>query len=98
MVDHPEADHPWVTEKLIRESWTAPQSHKSAKVVPGSGLIAAAHGDKDSVIRLPDDLQAFIAIHLDDEQCKFLAAQNVADVIPNLGERDSVWLFESAAG
>lgn len=43
-----------------------------------------AKGDKNSVIRLPGDLQAFVAIHLDDDQRKFLAAESVADVVPQL--------------
>lgn len=55
-----------------------------SEMIDAQDLIAAAHGDKNSIIRLPGDLQAFIAIHLDDEQRKFLAAQNVADVIPQL--------------
>lgn len=47
--------------------------------------IDAAKGDKNAVIRLPGTLQAFIAIHLDDEQRRHLAAQSVADILPELG-------------
>lgn len=78
----------------IQAAWRREQeaSAKSIKTISGvrsemidaKDLIAAARGDKNSVIRLPGDLQAFIAIHLDDEQRKFLAAQSVADVIPQL--------------
>lgn len=54
------------------------------EMVDAQDLIAAAHGDKNCIIRLPGPLQAFVAIHLDDEQRKFLAAQSIADVIPQL--------------
>lgn len=54
------------------------------EMVDAQDLIAAAKGDKTSIIRLPGPLQAFAAIYLDDEQRKHLAAQSVADVIPQL--------------
>jgi hypothetical protein len=78
----------------IQAAWKREQeaSAKSIKtissvrteMVDAQDLLNAAKGDKNSVIRLPGDLQAFVAIHLDDEQRKFLAAQSIADVIPQL--------------
>jgi hypothetical protein len=54
------------------------------EMVDAQDLIDAAKGDKNAVIRLPGTLQAFIAIHLDDEQRRHLAAQSVAGVLPEL--------------
>lgn len=78
----------------IQAAWRREQdaSAKSVRTISGvrsemidaKDLIAAAHGDKHSIIRLPGPLQAFTAIYLDDEQRRHLAAQSVADVIPQL--------------
>lgn len=78
----------------IQAAWKREQdaSAKNVRIISGvrsemidaQDLIAAAHGDKTSIIRLPGNLQAFIAIYLDDEQRRHLAAQSVADVIPQL--------------
>lgn len=57
-------------------------------------LLDAARGDKSAVMRLPGPLRTFVAIHLDDEQRKFLATKSVADLLPELarfleiGERE----------
>jgi len=53
-------------------------------MVDAQDLIAAAKGDRNAIIRLPGSLQAFAAIYLDDEQRRHLAAQSLADVIPQL--------------
>lgn len=55
-----------------------------SEMVDAQDLIDAARGDKAAMLRLPGNLQAFTAIHLDDEQRKHLAAQSVANVIPEL--------------
>jgi hypothetical protein len=80
--------------KKIQDEWAREQdraitqsrtvSAVRSEMVDAQDVIAAAHGDKNSVIRLPGDLQAFIAIYLDDDQRKHLAAQSVADIIPEL--------------
>ncbi len=54
------------------------------EMVDAQDLIDAARGGKAAMLRLPGNLQAFTAIYLDDEQRKHLAAQSVADVIPEL--------------
>jgi len=78
----------------VQEAWRREQDAAAKRVRTISGvrsemidaqdLIAAARGDKNSVIRLPGDIQAFVAIYLDDEQRRHLAAQSIADVIPQL--------------
>lgn len=78
----------------IQAAWRREQdaSAKSVKtissvrteMVDAQDLIAAAKGDKTSIIRLPGALQAFAAIYLDDDQRRHLGAQSVADVIPQL--------------
>lgn len=78
----------------IQATWQREQEAAAKKVRTISGvrsemidaqdLIAAAKGDKTSIIRLPGALQAFAAIYLDDDQRRHLAAQSVADVIPQL--------------
>jgi len=80
--------------QMIQTAWRREQdsaaksvrtiSSVRSEMIDAQDLIAAAHGDKNSVIRLPGPLQAFVAIYLDDEQRRHLAAQSVADVIPQL--------------
>ena len=53
-------------------------------MVDAQDLLDAARGDKAAVLRLPGNLQAFLAIYLDDDQRQEFAAQSVASVIPEL--------------
>jgi hypothetical protein len=78
----------------IQEAWRREQDAAAKSVrtisavrtemVDAQDLIAAARGDKNSIIRLPGNLQAFLAIYLDDDQRKELSGRSVADVIPQL--------------
>lgn len=90
--------------KAIQAHWAREQDSSAARTHTISAvrtemrdaqdLIDAARGDKNAVLRLPGPLQAFVAIHLDDEQRKFLATQSVANVIPELGNFRSIGAVE----
>lgn len=80
----PQIQSAWRREQEATAKGTKTISAVRTEMVDAQDLIAAAKGDKTSIIRLPGALQAFAAIYLDDEQRKHLAAQSVADVIPQL--------------
>ena len=90
--------------KAIQAHWAHEQDSSAARtrtisavrteMVDAQDLIDAAKGDRNAVLRLPGALQAFVSIHLDDEQRKFLATQSVANVIPELGNFRSIGAVE----
>lgn len=53
-------------------------------VQDAADLLAGARGNPDALLRLPDDLRAFVVSYLDDDQRAELAASDVVGVIPEL--------------
>jgi hypothetical protein len=80
----PQIQAAWRREQDVNVKNVKTISDVRSEIIDAQDLIAAAKGDKTSIIRLPGPLQAFTAIYLDDEQRRHLAAQSVADVIPQL--------------
>ncbi|WP_245269964.1 LPD7 domain-containing protein [Nitrobacter hamburgensis] len=80
--------------QMIQTAWRREQDAgaKSVKtisavrteMVDAQDLLAGAMGDRNAIIRLRGNLQAFLAIYLDDDQRKELSGRTVADVIPQL--------------
>lgn len=79
---------------LIQEAWEREReaSAKTARtvsavrveIVEAQRLLDAAKGDVEQAKKLPGNLQAFIALYLDDDQRRELAAQPIAEVVPHL--------------
>ena len=53
-------------------------------VQDAADVLAGARGSHDALLRLPDDLRAFVMSYLDDDQRAELAASDVVNVIPEL--------------
>jgi hypothetical protein len=74
----------WQREQEAAAAKTRTISAVRTEIVEAQDLIEAAKGNVEAAKRLPGSLQAFVAIHIDDDQRKELAAQPVAAVIPEL--------------
>lgn len=78
----------------IQQAWQREQEStaRSAKVMSGvkteiaeaQCLLDAAKGDIEAAKKLTGPLQAFIAVHLDDDQRKHLATQPISEIVPHL--------------
>lgn len=53
-------------------------------VQDAADVLAGARGSHDALLRLPDDLRAFVASYLDDDQRAELAGSDVVHLIPEL--------------
>jgi hypothetical protein len=74
----------WRREQDASAKSTKTISSVRTKMIDAQDLLAGARGDRNAVIRLPGNLQAFLAIYLDDDQRKELSGRSIADVIPQL--------------
>jgi len=54
------------------------------EVIEAQRLLEAARGDVEAAKQLPGNLQAFVAVYLDDDQRRELAAQPISEIVPNL--------------
>ncbi|MGM4990511.1 relaxase/mobilization nuclease domain-containing protein [Tardiphaga sp. 841_E9_N1_2] len=78
----------------IQQAWQREQEAAAAKtktisavrteIIEAQHLLDAARGDIEAAKKLPGTLQAFVGIHLDDDQRKELAAQPIAEIVPHL--------------
>lgn len=78
----------------IQQAWQREQeaSAKSVKtfsavhteIIEAQRLLNAAKGDVEAAKKLPGNLQAFVAVYLDDDQRKELSAQPIAEIVPHL--------------
>lgn len=79
---------------LIQQAWDreCEVSAKTARTISAikteiadaQRLLEAAQGDVEAAKKLPGSLQAFVGIYLDDDQRRELAAQPIAEIVPNL--------------
>ena len=79
---------------LIQQAWEREReaSTKTARtisavkteILEAQRLLQAAQGDVEAAKKLPSSLQAFVGIFLDDDQRRELAAQPIAEIVPNL--------------
>lgn len=77
-------ENAWRREQEAAAAKTKTISAVRTEVIEAQHLLEAAKGDVDSAKKLPGNLQAFIAIFLDDDQRRELAAHPVAEIVPHL--------------
>lgn len=74
----------WTREKEAAAARTKTISAVRTEIIEAQRLLDAARGEVEAAKQLPGDLQAFVAIHLDDDQRRELAAQPISEIVPNL--------------
>jgi len=74
----------WAREQDATAKTAKTISAVRTEIVEAQRLVDAANGDIEQAKKLPGSLQAFVAIFLDDDQRRELAAQPIAEIVPHL--------------
>lgn len=74
----------WAREQEVAAAKTRTISAVRTEIIEAQHLLDAARGDIEAAKKLPGALQAFVGLHLDDDQRKELAAQPIAEIVPHL--------------